>query len=103
VKKKIEDLDSNESRNTLKDGLKSVTNSMSNIAQALVVANENFIKSNIRVYSTTEIYSELEKYRVVDDKILDIAKFFKANNEKADAFFGCSDRLKHQWLAHNEF
>jgi hypothetical protein len=51
VKKKFEDLDSNESRNTFEDGLKSVTNSMSNIAQALAVANENFIKSNIRVYS----------------------------------------------------
>jgi hypothetical protein len=53
VKRKFEDLDSNESRNTLEDGLKSVTNSISNIAQALAVVNENFMKSNIKIYSVT--------------------------------------------------
>jgi hypothetical protein len=50
------------------------------------------MKLNIRVYSATKIYFELEKYGVADDKMLDTAEFLKANNENADAFFGCPDR-----------
>jgi hypothetical protein len=35
--------------------------------------------------------------------MFDIAEFLRANNEKADAFFGCPDRLKYQWLERNGY
>ncbi|KAF3331790.1 hypothetical protein FCM35_KLT03196 [Carex littledalei] len=74
--------------------LKNLSESMAAIARALNKANENFFKYNTRVYSATEIFAQLEKHGVPDDKLLDAAKFLRANNDITDTFFGCPDRLK---------
>ncbi|XP_078153506.1 uncharacterized protein LOC144548652 isoform X2 [Carex rostrata] len=108
VKRKHDDINSEEkkgknSTNPIEEGLKNVNESMAEIARALNEANKRLDRSTIRIYSSTEIYDELEKLGVPDDKLLDAAYFLKTNNEKADTFFCCPERLKRQWLERNGF
>ena len=108
VKRKHDDINSEEkkgknSTNPIEEGLKNVNESMAEIARALNEANKRLDRSTIRIYSSTEIYDELEKLGVPDDKLLDAANFLKTNNEKADTFFCCPERLKRQWLERNGF
>ena len=108
VKRKFEDINSEDkkgknSTDPIQEGLKNVNESMAEIARALHAANARLDKSVIRIYSATEICEELEKHGISDEKLLAAAKFLKANNEEADIFFGCPDRLKRQWLESNGF
>lgn len=108
VKRKLEDRNYEDTRvknstNVIQEGLKDVKESIADIARALHVANERLDKSIIRIYSATEIYAELEKHGVPDNKLLKAAKFLKTNNEEANTFFGCPDRLKREWLENNGF
>ncbi|KAF3325811.1 hypothetical protein FCM35_KLT08891 [Carex littledalei] len=108
VKRKHDDINSEEkkgknSTNPIEEGLKNVNESMAEIARALNEANDRLDRSTIRIYSATEIYAELEKHGVPDNKLLKAANFLKTNNEKADTFFCCPERLKRQWLERNGF
>ena len=94
--RKLEDAKGKNSTNAIQEGWKNVNESMTEIAWALHA-------THTRIYSATEIFAELEKHGVRDEKLIVAAKFLKANNEEADTFFGCPDRLKRQWLESNGF
>lgn len=60
-----------------------VIESMSDIAQALKMANENFVKSNIRdlgFIRPMKFMLNLINIGFPDDKLVDASKFLKANN-----------------------
>ncbi|KAJ4819706.1 nuclease [Rhynchospora pubera] len=108
IKRKVQDLgtnntDSKTPGNQMEEGLNRVTNSMSEIARALQVANENFIKSNSRIYSPEEILAELKKLGISGDGMLDAADLLMSDNKKAGLFFACPDELKGRWLQRNGF
>ncbi|KAJ1697155.1 hypothetical protein LUZ63_005667 [Rhynchospora breviuscula] len=108
VKRKFQDVDTNNTDSKtpgsqMEEGLNRVTNSMSDIARALQVANENFIKSNSRVYSPEEIIAELKKLGISGDGMLDAAALLMSDNKKAGLFFACPDELKGRWLERNGF
>ncbi|KAJ4755929.1 Myb/SANT-like DNA-binding domain protein [Rhynchospora pubera] len=108
IKRKVQDLgtnntDSKTPGNQMEEGLNRVTNSMSEIARALQVANENFIKSNSRIYSPEEILAELKKLGISGDGMLDAADLLMSDNKKAGLFFACPDELKGRWLLRNGF
>ncbi|KAJ1688457.1 hypothetical protein LUZ63_019847 [Rhynchospora breviuscula] len=108
VKRKCQDVDTNDTdskspSNQMEEGLNRVTNSMSEIARALQMANENFIKSNSRIYSPEEIIAELKKNGISGDGLLDAAHLLMSDNKKAGLFFACPDELKSRWLQRNGF
>ena len=72
--RKFEDAKGKNSTNAIQEGLKNVNESMAEIARALHA-------THTRIYSAIEIFAELEKHGVPDEKLLVAAKFLKANKK----------------------
>ncbi|KAJ3704828.1 hypothetical protein LUZ61_008533 [Rhynchospora tenuis] len=106
VKRKADEIQSRSASEIAKqcdEGLMIVTNSISEIARQLAVANEYFLKSTSRVYTPEEIYAEVQKLEISGDEMLGVVDFLMSDNKKAGSFFCCPDELKGRWLQRNGF